>query len=224
VAKKKKTDQTDAVLTGRIRDYFTRDQRLSSQPIDAAVKDGIVTLTGTVQTHRRKLAAYEIAASFEGCRDVRNELIVEPAAGIPDDQVADNVRSALDTHADITKATIGVTVSGGKATLTGNVSSRWEYAVAEDVARSALGVRDVNNLLVVDLVEQIEDAGLSQEIVETMAVTSGLKDADINIAVSSGAVVLSGEAPRLWHKATAEAVVRRFWCRRIQNDIVVTGP
>ena len=220
---KNKAIQTDAALAKRVRAAFTKDERLSAQPIRVAVKGGVVALTGTVQTHRRKLAAFEIAASFEGCRDVMNGLIVEPVAGILDEEVAGNVRAALDAHADITKATVAVSVAAGEATLTGHVGSHWEHVIAEDVARSARGVRDVTNLLVVDLMERIEGSQLSQDIVEALAATAGLKDADVQIAVSDSAVVLSGEVARVWHKAAAEAVVKRFWHRRVQNDIAVTG-
>lgn len=219
----KKTTQTDNALAERVGAAFMKDERLSAQPVHVAVQDGVIVLAGTVQTYRRKLAAHEISASFEGCRDVVNELAVEPVVGIMDDEIGDNVRAALHVHADITKAAIAVSVAAGEATLAGHVGSHWERVIAEDVARSARGVRDVTNLLVVDTVEKVEAKQLSQDIAEALAQTSGLKDADVHIAVTDNAVVLSGEVARLWHKAAAEAVVRRLWHRQIRNDIAVTG-
>jgi osmotically-inducible protein OsmY len=169
------------------------------------------------------LAAHQIAASFEGCRDVVNRLSVEPAAGIRDQEILGNVRAALDAHADITKSTITVSVAAGEVTLMGNVGSDSQRVLAEDVARSAQGVRDVTNLLVVDLAETTEDRQLRQQILEAVSQEPGLKDADVRIAFSGNAIVLSGEVAKLWHKTAAKAVVRRFWHREVRNDIAVTG-
>jgi osmotically-inducible protein OsmY len=210
-------------LVGRIRQAMLDDERLSGQPIDLTAEGGIVTLRGSVQSYRRKLAAHEIAASFDGCRDVINELTVEPASAVPDEQVTNHARAALDSHADITNEVIAVSASDGVVTLNGHVASEWERSIAEDVAMSARGVRSVQNLLVVDLAREIEDQALSHNIREALKWARGLRDVDIQVAVTGDTAVLSGEVGQLWQKETAAAVVRRFRIHRLRNDIVVTG-
>jgi len=214
---------SDQELAGLIENAFTKDDRLSGQPIKVSASDGVVTLEGAVQSYRRKLAAYEIASSFEGCRDVVNRLTIEPRDALPDEEVANGVGAALDSHADITGDTIIVSVTSSVVTLTGNVGSQWERIVAEDVARSARGVRDVRNLLVVDLIGEMEDKEVCQEIQDALEQTRGLKGANLRVAVSGEAIVLSGEVSQLWQKEAAEATVRRFQPWQVRNDIVVTG-
>jgi osmotically-inducible protein OsmY len=213
----------DSKLEKLIRDAFIEDERLSEHPIDVSVADGMVTLRGAVQSYRRKLAAHEIAASFEGCRGVRNELTVEPAGPVPDEEVAGHVRSALDSHADITKEVITVAARNGTVTLSGNVRSHVERVVAEDVARAAKGVRDVNNLLLVDIPREIEDEALGREIQEALRHARGLRDTDLRVAVHDDAAVLSGLVEELWQREAAEAVVRRYRVSSIRNEIIVTG-
>jgi len=150
-------------------------------------------------------------------------LVVEPAGPIPDTEIAHNVRDALNAHADITKETIAISATRGVVSLNGNVGSNWERIVAEDVARSARGVKDVQNLLVVGLSAKTEDKKLGQDIQEALFHARGLGDRNIDVAVSEGAVVLSGQALSLTQKEMAERVVRRFRFREIQNDIIVTG-
>jgi osmotically-inducible protein OsmY len=214
---------TDEELVGRIRNALLVNEALSERPIEVSVANGIVTLQGTVQTHRRKLAAQEIAASFDGCRGVVNELNVEPPRLFADEDVAKHVCAALDAHADITKEVIMVSVTNGLVTLNGNVSSEWERTIAEDVALSARGVRSVQNLLVVDLAGEIEDQALSHNICEALKWARGLRDSDIRVAVTGDTAVLSGEVERLWQRETAETVARRFRVRDLRNEIVVTG-
>ena len=129
----------DRKLEEAVRKAMVYDKRLSSQPIEISVKDGIVCLTGTVQFYGRAVAAYEIAASMPGVREVSKRLVVEPPGDLPDDEVANYVRAALDAHAEVIKEAITVSVSGGVATLEGNVRDTWQQALAEDIAHSATG-------------------------------------------------------------------------------------
>jgi len=213
----------DEVLRGQIKQAFMLDDRLSEQSIEVTVHDGTARLAGAVQSHNRKLAAQLIAASFEGCRSVVNELEVKPPGHVSDERIADYVRAALDAHADITMETIAVSVSNGVTTLSGSAASHWERTLAEDVALGSKGVCAVKNLLVVNLDDQIEDEALCHEIRAALAYTRGLRDADLRVAINGDTAVLAGEVPALWQKETAEAVARRFRVSEVRNDIIVTG-
>ena len=216
--------QKDEMLCGQIKQAIMLDGRLSEQPIEVAVQNGTVTLTGTVQSHNRKLAAQLIASSFDGCRGVVNDLKVMPPGHVSDDRIAEYVRAALDAHAEITAETTTVSVSNGVATLSGTAASHWERTLAEDVALGSKGVCTVKNLLVVNLDEQIEDEALCREIQAALVYTRGLRDTDLRVAVNGDIAVLSGEVPTLWQKETAETVVQRFRVSQVRNDITVTGP
>jgi len=212
----------DRGLEEAVRKAMVYDKRLSAQPIAISVKDAIVCLTGTVQSHARAVAAYEIAASVPGVREVSKRLVVEPPGNLGDDEVANCVRAALDAHSEVMKAAIMVSVSGGVVTLEGSVCDAWQHAVAEDVARSARGVRDVRNQLVVDLQEQIEDEEVSYEIQSAIRHICGRSGAGIKVAVSDRAVVLSGTVTTLPAKERAERVARNYGALNVRNDIEVT--
>lgn len=211
----------DEELSGLIEDAIRKDERVYLQPIDVSVEDGIVTLTGTVRSHRRKLVAYEIASSFEGCRDVVNKLAVDPEAPLPDMEVAKNVVSSLNAAADVTPDAINVTVTDGVASLSGAVSTQWERFVAGDVAGSARGVRRVENLLTVNPMAEIDHEELAREIKTALDHARELKDAKIDAKVSGTSVVLIGTVSLLSQKETAETVVRRFGLQEIRNEIIV---
>ena len=108
------------------------------------------------------------------------------------------------------------------ATLEGSVCDTWQHAVAEDVARSARGVRDVHNRLVVDFLEQINDEEMSYEIQSAIRHIFGLLGAGIKVAVNNRAVVLSGTVTMLPAKERAERVARNCGALNVRNDIEVT--
>lgn len=212
---------TDRQLCSLISSAFVIDERLSAQPVHVTVTDGVVTLDGTVQSFRRKLAAHEIATQFDDVRELHNNLAVEHSYTATDADVASFVRSSLEADADITKETITVSVKQGTVTLSGNVVSPWERAQAEDIARSAKGVRDVHNLLLCDGSEKAADEQMSEQIRSALTHARGLRDAEIQVAISHVALVLSGEVDHLWQKEMAQGVAERFRPMVIQNDIVV---
>jgi osmotically-inducible protein OsmY len=143
--------QKDDDLIKLVKEAFNADERVSLEPIDVSAINGTVTLSGSVRTHRRGLAAQEIASSFEGCLNAVNRLTVDPETPLSDTEVAKNVKCSLDASADITADVVNATATNGFVSLSGPVRSPWERLVAEDVARSVRGVRDVENLLVIDL-------------------------------------------------------------------------
>ena len=211
----------DVELEDRITRAMLLDSRLSAHPVAVTVKNGIVTLEGWVQTFRRKLVAQGIASSFEGCRQVINSLEVRPPEQIPDTKVATYVRRALRLHADLARESITVSVKEGMVLLKGSVASQWERTIAEDVSRSAIGVRDVQNLLIIDPAAVMENVNICEEIKAVLSQTRGLRDEQIDVALGAGTLVLSGSVKELWRKETAESVANRFGLLRIRNDIIV---
>lgn len=215
--------ERDDKLAGWIRDDLRKHVSVSGQLIDVSVRHGVVTLRGAVPSHRRKLIAQEIASCYDGCREVINEIHVQPARAVSDTEVAGHVRAMLDAHADITKGTVAVTVKDGEVTLAGNLGSHAERTLAIDLAMSVRGVRSVQDVLIVDLHQQIDDEALSRQIEAELERARGLRGAHIKVAVNVEVAVLSGRVNELWQKQTAEAVALRFPLRAVRNDIVVGG-
>jgi osmotically-inducible protein OsmY len=211
--------QTDVELSVVIQESLTQDERLSAHPIDVLVVDGVATLTGSVQSYRRKLVALEIAESIQGCRGVTDKLVVTPPGQLSDEEIADAVRAILDAHADITKEVITVTVRDSVATLRGNVCTHWEVVLAEDLALSSRGVREVHNHLAVEPSLETEDEQLSRSIERALLHTSGMQDTEVRVAVTGITATLSGQVKELWQKKRAEQVARRFPVVVINNDI-----
>jgi hypothetical protein len=64
-----------------------------------------------------------------------------------DERIREDVSDKLMEHPDLDASEIEVRVSAGEVTLAGSVDSRWAKRLAEDIAESCTGVRDVMNQL-----------------------------------------------------------------------------
>jgi hyperosmotically inducible periplasmic protein len=93
--------QTDAGITTAVQARLAADESVPSQEIRVETNDGVVTLTGTVDTGVARTRAVEIARETRGVRDVVNELHTTPGpaatTGIGDPALNDAERGARTT-------------------------------------------------------------------------------------------------------------------------------
>jgi osmotically-inducible protein OsmY len=145
----------------RTDDQIARDAahalRLRSsipENVQAVVHHGHVTLTGSVSWLFEKRAAENAVRHIRGIRGVLNHIRVAPQ--VAEHDVRRKIVRALHSDAGISANRIMVTVSQGRATLTGTVGSWLQREAVERAASDAPGVTDVDNRLVVETPPPVE--------------------------------------------------------------------
>lgn len=105
--------ETDAGITTSVKSKLAADDTVKAYQVDVDTADGVVTLSGDVETVAQKEHAVQLARSTDGVRDVIDQLRVNPTAatsgiGAPDadvdvdvddgaiDRGADDVREGID--------------------------------------------------------------------------------------------------------------------------------
>src|SRR5260370_30112648 len=115
--------RTDEAIQADVLEELQWDSRAQPNEIGVAVKDGVVTLTGWVDSYVKKIAAEEAAHRVRGVRAVANDIEVRlpgSAERTEHDLVAD-VQNWLGWNAVILGDKVDVTVSQGWVTLKGEV-------------------------------------------------------------------------------------------------------
>lgn len=115
--------------------------------VQAAVRNGHVTLTGKVDWMFQKRDTEKAVRHVRGVRHVANRITVIPQAVEKD--VRHRIVQALHRSADLDARHIAVTISGNRATLTGNVRSWAQREIAERATTQAPGINAVDNLIAV---------------------------------------------------------------------------
>ncbi len=105
--------KSDAQLQRDVLDELKWDARVQPNEIGVAVKDGIVTLTGWVDSYTKKWAAEEAALRVKGVKAVANDIEVRlpSAAQRTDADIAAAALRALDWDAFIPADKVKVAVS-----------------------------------------------------------------------------------------------------------------
>jgi osmotically-inducible protein OsmY len=114
---------SDAEIKTHVQNALLFDPNIFSFKIDVGVKDGWVTLKGTVDAFWKKIEAEETADRVRGVIGVTNELAVVPTEKAGDEMIAKNVVKALERNINVNVDDITVTVKNGVVTLTGTVPS-----------------------------------------------------------------------------------------------------
>jgi osmotically-inducible protein OsmY len=114
------------------------------------VADGIVSLSGTVESLRAKRAAEASARTTVGVRSVDNYIKVRPKVQRQDEAIEKEIRGAFQRDPFVDLYEVGVSVYNGVAYLTGSVDSRYEKRQADDLAAGVNGVTRVTNALSIE--------------------------------------------------------------------------
>jgi len=143
--------RTDWEIADDINFNLDTDYLTDGYDLNASVKDGIATLTGTVHTWYQKTHADDVASRVLGVRDVINNIAVSSTNWKKDADLVKAIRSRLkgDWSTWWVNKKINVTVKDGVATLEGDVNSWNERYKAGELAINTLGVLEVDNRLTV---------------------------------------------------------------------------
>ncbi len=194
---------------------------LSSQPIKVVCDGGNVTLRGSVQSFRRKLQAQQIVSTFRDVREVVNELAVDPPQPISDPRLLHRVRQALEGEAVLCPHSIRIDAQDGAVTNSGYVSSGAETELVTDIVSGVDGVRDVQDMLMINPDRALFNQELAATIKAATGRVIGMEREHLMVAVVDESAQLNGSVDAIWKKEMAEQTVRRFQITNVCNDIYV---
>jgi osmotically-inducible protein OsmY len=196
--------RSDEDIRAEVLEELKWDSRVHANEIGVAVKDGIVTLTGWVDSYLKKVAGEEAAHRVPGVKAVANDIEVRlPGfAERTDADLAAAVVNALTWDAAIPADRINVTVSQGWVTLKGEVDYYFQKIDAERAARRITGVKGVTNLITVK--PHVLPSDLKQSIEKALIRNAETDAKHITVEVQGNKVVLRGTVRSYAEKQAAE--------------------
>lgn len=213
-------DLDDSDIEAAITADYVADDSIPSHRIDVSVKDGVVTLDGSVYNILARDRAVEVAQAIKGVQSVVSMIKVKPVER-SDDEIGKDVKDALLADPATDSYEVDVKVKNGTVTLTGEVQSYEEKQLCELVAKGVKGVRAVENKIAVDYKTDRPDYEIKAEIERLLKWDVRVDADDIDVEVKDGKVTLKGSTASDREKSRAATIAWVAGVRSVDNDLDV---
>ena len=199
--------KTNEKLQRSVQNAIKWEPLLHAAEIGVSVKDGVVTLSGIVDSYAKKLEAEEAAKKVLGVRAVAQNIKVEinDVWNKNDTEIATTVLNALKLSLDISSENINIEVEKGYVTLNGELPWYYQKELAEKTVSQLLSVNGVANKIVI--VPNIKNFFEEEAIKPYLSENWLLANCDINISITKSQATLTGVVKSLYQKDLAERIV-----------------
>lgn len=196
--------RTDTEVQKDVMAQLKWDPFLNAAEIGVAVKDGVVTLSGRVDSYSKKLAAESAAKKILGVKAVAEEIRVGPSPAFrrTDPEIAEAVLNALRWHTAVQEDQIKIKVEDSVVTLEGKVDWNYQRQSAADAIRYLPGIVRVDNFITVKAVATSAD--VREKITQALRRNAAVDAEKVRIELVGNKVTLRGSVRSLAEKDDAE--------------------
>jgi osmotically-inducible protein OsmY len=220
------TGSRDVQIHRDILDEFDWNPEIQPTEIGVEVEKGIVTLTGTVTSAAKKLAAEKSAQRIAGVRAVANELMVRPVGSDVrnDTDIARAVANALEWSALVPDERIHVSVTDGVVTLQGGVDFNFQRTEAERQVMQLSGVKGLQNDIAITPPVTSSPDEIREAILSALQRHADLDEDALTVEVRGHVVALAGTVPSEADRIEAERLAWGPGVFKVDNRIMVAPP
>lgn len=207
----------DEEIQNDVMEELEWEPTINATEIGVAVKNGVVTLSGTVDTYLKKLTAEKAAKRVAGVKAVAEDIEVKLEGSFirNDTEIATAIINALKWHASLNEERIKVKVEDGVVTLDGQVDWEFQRSSAVSQIQNIVGVkRVVNN---VEIKPRVVPKELKQKISRAFHRSATLDADKISIDIAGETVTLKGKVRSWSEKNDAENAV---WAAPGVNKVI----
>jgi osmotically-inducible protein OsmY len=197
--------KTDLQLQRDVLEELKFEPSIRETEIGVAAKDGVVTLTGFVDSYAEKFSAEHTAERVGGVKAVADEIKVKLPGSHQrtDTDLAHAVVNALRWDIQVPDDRIKATIDQGWVDLEGEVEWQYQKWAAESAVRNLTGIKGVTNLVTVKP-KRVSTYEVGQKIKDSLR-RHAERDADkITIETKDGQVTLRGTVSSFAERQDAE--------------------
>jgi osmotically-inducible protein OsmY len=215
--------KNNAEIQKNVQDAIKWEPLLNAAEIGVTVKDGVVTLTGTVDSYPKKMEAEDAAKKVEGVKAVVEKIEVKFNNGWAkkdDNEIATEVVNALKWNWQIPVDKIKAKVEKGWVTLSGELEWNYQKDAVKNAVKNLLGVTGVGNNITIK--SEAQDRIEKMDIESALRRNWSINDRNITVKASGHKATLTGTVDSWYEKDEAARIAWNapgVWS--VDNELVV---
>ena len=180
-----------------------------SNQINVVANEGIVTLSGVVDSYAKKMAAERAAQRVAGVRIVASDIEVDSGRSKSDSEIAEEIESALHWNSSVNNDQVKILVNDGFVYLDGTVDWEFERKLVHRSVEHLSGVRGIVNNISINP-KPFHPKEVKEKITEAFKRNAIIDASSITIETIESNVTLRGKVRSWAEKKEAEKVVWAF--------------
>lgn len=214
--------KSNSELQKDVQSAIKWEPAMHAAEIGVTAKDGVVTLSGTVDSYSKKINAENAAKKVQGVKAVAEDITINYGHSFSknDTEVAKEILDVWKFDWEIPADKLQIKVEDGWVTVEGEVAWKYQETAAINAMKNLVGVTGVSNFIKVK--------SISKDVAEKEAVEFALKrdwsinSKDVKVEVNENNVKLTGLVHSLYQKDEAE---RLAWnapgVQFVENNLAV---
>lgn len=184
--------KSDLQLQNDVMNELKWEPSVNAARIGVSAKQGVVTLSGHIESFAEQHAAEKAAKRVKGVTAIANELEVKlpGSSKLSDEEIATNVLNTFKASVVVPDENIKVTVDSGWVTLEGDVEWQYQKTAAANAVRYLKGVVGVSNNIAVKPHVSAQD--VKDKIIEALKRYAEEDAKRISVEVKENKVILRG--------------------------------
>jgi osmotically-inducible protein OsmY len=209
-------------LQKSVQDAIKWEPLLHAAEIGVSVKDGVVTLSGVVDSYAKKLEAESATKNIAGVKVIVEKITIKyNDLGLKTDgDIANEVINAFKWNWQVPEDLVKVAVENGWVTLDGEVEWNYQKEASQAAIKNLIGVQGVTNNIVIKTskTDKVEKEAIESALLRNWSID----DEDIDVKVVDHKVTLSGVVDSWYQKDEAERIAWNapgVW--NVHNNLVI---
>lgn len=214
--------KTDTEIQKHVMDELKWEPILNASEIGVAVKNGIVTLSGTLDSYFKKDEAENAAKRVTGVRAVASDIEISSPLSPPktDTEIARMITDSLRYNSAVNEDKIKIKVDNGWVTMEGEVDWEYQKEAVRTSIKNISGVKGMANLIRIKAAVTAKD--VQQKIAAAFQRHANLDADKIHVEISGNKAILSGKVRSWVEKNDAEnAAWRAPGINSVENRLMI---
>ncbi|NGP75400.1 BON domain-containing protein [Balneolaceae bacterium YR4-1] len=223
----------DGAIETDVTQALSTDPATEALEISVDVQNGLVRLTGAVDSWQEKQLAAAITAGVKGVKEINNTILVQPDSNRSDEDIKQEVEETLMMNSEVRGNQISVAVDSNRVTLSGSIGSAYEKQLAMDFSH-VVGVDSVvadelevqpeiqSDMLESDQLDVLTDEQIVNAIKRAFTYDPRVPEDMVDVTIEDDIAILTGTVNNLNSKLAADSDARHTaGVRDVENNIEV---